>query len=108
MVVKDLKQGMLLTPTSDIQWFCAYRPPGDHGIRLVYIRGRPFKRGVYNRNRRTSGIKESRTAVYLGTKVDLNLVECSEFTGVDKFIYLEGEIFGVDPPAWSYLKPVEL
>ena len=97
MVVKDLKQGMLLTPTSDIQWFCAYRYPGDHGIRLVYIRGRPFKRGVYNR-----------TAVYLGTKVDLNLVQCSELTGVDKFIYLEGEIFGVDPPAWSYLKPVEL
>ncbi len=102
MKVSELKKGMLVKPAGDQEWFASFplllTESRNDDPSWIHVRIKP--RQQYANWRIT--FKESRTAVYLGTKKDLGL-NCK---WTNRFLFIDGEIFGVDPHAWRRISPV--
>tara|TARA_E500000331_G_C16878165_1_gene549277 strand:- start:73 stop:399 length:327 start_codon:yes stop_codon:yes gene_type:complete len=107
MKVGELKKGMLVKPSGDQEWFASFplysNQGGGHiepdaGPLWVHVRIKPKTRFPGWK----LDFKQSRMAVYLGTKKDLG-INCK---WTDRFLFIDGQIFGVDPHAWRRISPV--
>ena len=99
MKVVDLSPGMLLTFAGDGECFSIY---GQENRWLrVRLRPRPSRWGKAFGP--STDVTETKVAVYLGTKKDLNIDQ----PWTDKFVLIDNEVVGVDPSSWRRMKPVE-
>jgi hypothetical protein len=100
MKVSELRKGMLVMPAGDQEYFALHsmllQGGGKEDIPWLHVRMRSK-----NHPRWRIDIKKSRTAMYLGTKKDLNI----KMKWINRFVFLEGQIFGIDPYAWRRIKP---
>ena len=98
MKIKELEQGMLLTPIGDNECFAVWGSgiSGDKA-KWVRVRTKPSRRlrGLSNES-----ILDTSVMMYLGTKKDLNL----DVMWTDKFVLIDNEIAGVDPSSWRRIK----
>ncbi len=100
MKVSELKKGMLVMPAGDQEYFALHRMLIGDGepdeFPWLHVRVRPRNMAGWHVD-----IKNSRTALYLGTKKDLNI----KLKWIARFVFLEGQIFGIEPSAWRRIKP---
>jgi hypothetical protein len=103
--VKELKIGMLLTPTDKRSQFSTLFGGYVIGVtREGYV------------DRRDSAMA-NRTAIYLGRREDVN-VEVEFSAGYEnglssigwsnRFVLVKNRIFAVEPSEWKYIKPVDV
>ena len=98
MKVAELEKGMLVTLVDDDMAFYVTNF-ADSGPWLRV--GDKPKNSNWSRYYRKP--VESRVIMYLGTKKDLGL----NIKWTDRFVLVENEIVGVDPPAWRRIKCLE-
>ena len=100
MKVAELKKGMLITLVDDDSAFYVTGSYNDSG-KWLRVGSKPRK-SVWGNHWRKKPIG-SRVIMYLGTKKDLGL----NIKWTDRFVLVENEIVGVDPPAWRSIRCLE-
>ena len=102
MKVAKLTKGDLISPAGDSEYFAIYNATSYYAekkemIPWLHVRVKP--RNKANAWHRVD-IRDSRIAVYLGTKEDVKV----EAKWCNRFVLLDGQVYGVDPAAWKRIK----
>ena len=98
MLVRDLKEGMIVELESEHLSFCKRNWAMQEVKYLEVISSSRLRKPGPLR----TSVSESRRAMYLGDRNKLNI-----YGGYsNRFVLIDGEIYGVEPSAWQYIKPV--
>lgn len=97
MKVKELTQGMMLIPAEDDRVFLSttYLNATTPWVRVVNKRF--YQSLVYG-----GPVNTGDFMIYVGTKKDVDL----DVEWCNRFGLLNGDLVGIDPAAWKYIKPI--